>query len=79
MMCQVETSSTERKKYLDPVKDLDDYQHWVREKISDGCWVGLMGKDIVKLKERIEHPSKYQTMDKHPNQLLLWLVVIPKG
>ncbi len=71
-------SDERRKLYLNPMRDLPEYEDWVQEMIKTDHTVTLVGKDLYLLMDRITRPLGFWHMHKGEEQFVIWMAVMRK-
>jgi hypothetical protein len=74
----IELTPSEETMFLNPVRELPEYEGWINDMISMGNGVTLMGSDLQRLMERINDPVTYWNKPSGTDMITVWLMVREK-
>ena len=52
-------TETEKRKFLNPIRDLELHEQWITDRVLEGHSVALVSQDLNLLLDRIRRPSRY--------------------
>lgn len=69
----------EQIKYLNILRDLQQYKPWIENNIKAGNHISLVGTDVSKLLVRIKDPEKFWQRISTVEKIIIWIVCINYG
>ena len=71
--CGTGLSDYWKRYYMNPIRDLPEYQSWIENETKNRNWVVLVGKDLNALKDRIANPASYWSSAQARDGIHIWL------
>lgn len=69
-------SEREHRRHLHPLRQIGDWEGWVRRKLAEGFSVTLVGTDVEKIEADISRPLESWHEGRRPGRYTIWIAVI---